>query len=285
MSNDLTGKTCVLTGATNGIGLVTARELAARGAELFLVCRDRNKGQRVAEEIKENTGNERITLLVGDLSSLADVRQVAQSFVEQDKPLHLLLNNAGVFNIKRHLTVDGHEEMFAVNHLAHFLLTNLLLDQMKAAAPARIVNVASGAHMLVRGINFEDLSFEIGFRALKVYSHSKLANLLFNRQLAKRLEADRIAANAVDPGEVGTGLGSQNGWIGKLLQPAMKLFLQSPERGARTSIYACTSPQLNGVTGNFYRNCKAHTPKPWAADDNAAEQLWTISANLTDSEI
>ena len=157
----MSGKTCVVTGATSGIGQVAALALADMGAELFLVCRSRTKGEWTAADILDQTGNDKVTLLIGDLSSLADVRQIANSFLEHDKPLHLLLNNAGVVNLKRKITEDQFEEMFAVNHLAHFLLTNLLLDRLRASAPARIVNIASGAHMLVKGINFEDASYTI----------------------------------------------------------------------------------------------------------------------------
>ncbi|MEO9459112.1 MAG: SDR family oxidoreductase [Lentilitoribacter sp.] len=251
------------------------------GAEVHLVCRNQSKGESIVADIIAETGNDRIRLLTGDLSSLSDVHQIAQSFLEQDRPLHVLLNNAGIFNMKRVLSAEGHEEMFAVNHLAHFLLTNLLLDRMKATKAARVVNVASGAHKLVKEINFEDLNFETGFRALKVYSHSKLANILFTIELARRLKGEDVTANAVDPGKVGTGLGSQNGWIGKMLQPLMKLTLQTPEHGAKTSTYACVSPELEGITGQYYRNCKVYAPKPWATDDVAAQQLWDVSAKLT----
>jgi NAD(P)-dependent dehydrogenase (short-subunit alcohol dehydrogenase family) len=280
--DNLSNKVCMVTGATSGIGQVAARTLAGMGTELYLVCRNRVKGERTAADILARTGNDRVTLLLGDLSSLADVRHVAQSFLERDKPLHLLLNNAGVFNFKREITIDGYEEMFAVNHLAHFLLTNLLLDRIKASAPARIVNVASGAHMLVKGINFADLNFNADFRALKVYSHSKLANVLFNMELAKRTDASGVTANAVHPGTVATGLGLQNGWLGKLLQLIMKPFLQSSEKGAKTSIYACVSSDLDGVTGRYFEDCREEQPRSWATDDAAAQRLWEVSAKLTD---
>ena len=282
IKNNLTDTVCMVTGATGGMGQVAALALAETGAELYLVCRNRAKGERTAADILDRTGNERVTLLIGDLSSLADVRHVAQSFLERDKPLHLLLNNAGVFNFKRAITTDGYEEMFAVNHLAHFLLTNLLLDRIKASAPARIINVASGGHMLVKGINFEDLNFNTGFRGLKVYCHSKLANILFNVELAKRAEGSGVIVNAVDPGDVATGLGSQNGRLGKLIQLMMKPFLQSAQKGAKTSIYACVSPDLDGVTGRYLKNCREHQPKPWATDGAAAKRLWEVSARLTD---
>lgn len=271
----------MVTGATSGIGQVTAHALAEMGAELFLVCRNRDKGEHTAAEIKNRTGNDRITLLIGDLASLAEVRHIAQSFLKHEKPLNILLNNAGVLNFKQQITVDGHEEMFAVNHLAHFLLTNLLLDQIRAGAPSRIVNVASGAHMLIKGINFDDLNFDENFRTLKVYGHSKLANILFNRELAKRMHDCGVTVNALHPGNIATGLGMQNGWVGKLLQPLMKPFLQSPEKGARTSIYACVSPELEGVTGRYFSHCQETQPKEWATSDETALQLWEISEKLS----
>ncbi len=270
----------MVTGASSGIGREAARALAGMGAELFLLCRDRSRGEATAKDITDDTGNSNISLLLGDLTSGADIRRIASTFLELNKPLHVLLNNAGLFNTTRVLTPGGQEEMFAVNHLAYFLLTSLLLDRLKASAPARIVNVASGAHVLVKGINFEDLTFEDGFSALKVYSHSKLANILFTRELARRLEGSGVTANAVHPGAIGTGLGAQNGWLGTLINTMMRLFLRSPARGAQTSIYACISPELDGMSGQYLENCKAKRPKPWAEDDAAAERLWEVSEGL-----
>jgi len=264
MSDELRNKVCMVTGASSGIGEVAAMAFADMGAELFLLCRNPGKAERTKANIITQTGNERITLLIGDLSSLTEVRQLAQSFLDREKPLHVLLNNAGVVNLKREITADGHEEMFAVNHLAHFLLTNLLLDRIKQSAPARIVNVASEAHIMVRGINFENLNFEGTFSALKVYGHSKLANILFNRELAKLVEGTGITANAIHPGTVATGLGLQNGRLGKVINVLMKVFLQSPSKGARTSVYACVSPELEGVTGRYFAACREKQPKPWA---------------------
>ncbi len=281
VKGDLSDKVCMVTGATSGIGQIAAQALAEMDAELFLVCRNRVKGERTLADIVAHTGNNRITLLIGDLSSLAGVHHVAQSFLERDKPLHLLLNNAGVLNLKRAITVDGYEEMFAVNHLAYFLLTNLLLDRLKASAPGRIVNVSSEAHMYIKGINFDDLNFNEGFRAIKVYGHSKLANILFTRELAKQLEGTEITANSVHPGAVGTGLGSQNGWFGKLANRLMRLFLEAPEKGAQALIYACVSPELDGLTGRYFEACREQQPKPWAMDDAAAQRLWEVSIELT----
>lgn len=281
MSYELENKVCMVTGATSGIGEVAAEAFAEMGAELFLVCRNQAKGEQTKSNIIQRTGNESVTLLVGDLSSLDEVRQIAHSFLDYEKPLHVLLNNAGIVNLKREVTEDGHEAMFAVNHLAHFLLTNLLLDRIRESAPARIVNVASEAHIMVKGINFEDLSHAEGFSAMKVYGHSKLANLLFNRELSKQIKGTGVTANAVHPGTVATGLGLQNGRLGKLINLLMKVFLQSPRKGARTSIYTSVSPDLEGVSGRYYAACREKQPKPWALDDAAAQRLWEDSLRLT----
>lgn len=271
-------KVCLITGATSGIGLVTARELAKLGMEIYLVCRNHHKAERVVKQIKNATGNDKLHLLMCDLSSLQQVRKLAQDFLKLNKPLDLLVNNAGVFNTSRKVTEDGYEEMFAVNHLAHFLLTNLILEKLRDSA--RIVNVASGAHILIKRMSFDDLGFEKGFKSLKVYSHSKLANLLFTHELAKKLEESNITVNAVDPGEVSTGLGQQNKGFGRILYWIMKPFIQTVEKGAKTSIYVCTSTDLKGVTGKYFRNCKEKEPKPWAKDDESAQKLWVRSLEM-----
>ncbi|MHA7058853.1 SDR family oxidoreductase [Aquimarina sp. M1] len=276
--NALNNKTVLITGATNGIGLVTTHELAKFGMEVYLICRHQSKGEQIIEEIKNITGNNKLHLLVCNLSSLEQVRKTAQAFLKLDKPLDLLVNNAGVINTNRKLTEDGYEEMFTVNHLAHFLLTNLLLKKLSHSA--RIVNVASGAHTLVKEINFEDLNFTKGFKTLKVYSHSKLANILFTRELAKRLDGTEITVNAVDPGEVSTGLGRQNKGVSGIIYWILKPFIQTPQKGASTSIYVSTSQTLKGVTGKYFRNCKEKEPKPWAKDDKAAKRLWNVSLKM-----
>ncbi len=271
-------KTAIITGATNGIGLATTRELAKLGMEIYLVCRNQTKGEQVIQEIKNTIGNDKLHLLLCDLSSLSQVRKTAQDFIRLNKQLDLLVNNAGIINTKRRLTQDNYEEMFAVNHLAHFLLTNLLLVSMSDSA--RIVNIASGAHILIRGINFGDINFQKGFKMLKVYGHSKLANLLFSYELAKRLKNTKITVNAVDPGEVSTGLGQQNKGFSSILYWVMKPFIQSPEKGAYTSIYVATSSKLKGVTGKYFRDCKEKEPKPWAKNDEMANKLWTVSLKM-----
>lgn len=277
---NLKNKIGLITGATSGIGLASAKALAKMGAELYLIGRNAQKGEKVIEEIKSESGNRNIHLIIGDLSSLSDVNKIAQVFLSYNKPLHILLNNAGVYNSSRKLTIDSYEEMFAVNHLSHFLLTKLLLERIKSSGSSRIVNVASGAHMLIKEINFDDLNFNKDFKSLKVYSHSKLANLLFTYKLAKTLKNSNVTVNSVDPGEVGTNLGSQNGLFGKIISPLMKLFLQTPEKGAKTSIYMCSSTEVEGISGKNFRNCSEKQPKPWATNEVTAKKLWDISEEL-----
>jgi retinol dehydrogenase 12 len=275
-------KNCLITGATNGIGKVTAIAMAKAGFHLFLVARNADKAEKVKNEIIKLTGNTHIDLLIGDLASLADVRRVAAEFLAKKIPLHVLINNAGVMNIKREVTADGYEGMFGVNHLAPFLLTLLLLDNIKASAPARIVNVASDAHRFVSGLNFDDLQTEKPpFKAMKVYGASKLCNIYFTRILAKKLEGTQVTVNALHPGWVGTGLGGNNGWMGKIITTLQKPFARSPEKGAETSIYVALSEALDGVSGNYYFNCKEHKPSKAGRDDEAARRLWEISEKLT----
>ncbi len=279
--HSMRGKVCLITGATSGIGRASSLALAQKGASLILVARNKEKAAQLKQLVKMETGNEDVDLIVGDLSSQADIRRIAQTFIDSGKPLHVLLNNAGVVNMKRVLTVDGYEEMFAVNHLAYFLLTHLLLDRLKGNASARIVNVASGAHVFCKsGVNFDDINFEQGFSGIKVYGHSKLANILFTRQLAKKLEDSNVTVNCCHPGVVATGLGANNGVLGKLVMWLMKPFLRTPEQGAATSIYLASSVEVLG-SGNYYADCKSAKVKPWAEDAAAAEWLWEMSLEMT----
>lgn len=277
---DLTKRTCLVTGATNGIGRATARGLAEMGASVFLVARNPERAEQTVSEIATQTGNSKLTVLMGDLGKLSDVRRIAAEFLATDSPLHILVNNAAVVNTKRKLTEDGFEEMFAVNYLSHFLLTNLLLERIKASAPARIVHVASGGHALCRGIQFDDLSAETWFATFKTYGHSKLANMLFSRELARRLDGSGVTSNSLHPGAVSTGLGTQNAWYGKLAVALLRPFFRSPAKGAATSLHVATAPELADVSGKYFANCRETPPKPWALDDETATQLWNVSSDL-----
>jgi retinol dehydrogenase-12 len=278
---DLRGKTVLVTGATNGIGRASARALARMGAKLFLVARDAGRAEETRAEIARETSGADVRILLADLASQAAVRRVAAEFLATGEPLHVLLNNAGVMQLSRSETIDGIETTFAVNHLAYFLLTNLLLERIRASAPARIVNVASDAHRMGGALDFDDLGAAKRFSAMGVYGRSKLANVLFTRELARRLAGSGVTVNAVHPGVVRTGLGQNNDApILKLLTNLARPFFRSPDRGAETSVWACTAPELDGVTGRYFADCREQQPHANALDDDAARRLWNASAKL-----
>jgi NAD(P)-dependent dehydrogenase (short-subunit alcohol dehydrogenase family) len=274
------GKTVLITGATSGIGRSTARELARLGATLFMTCRDRKRGEEAIAEIGDATGNRDLHLLVGDLASQADIRRVATEFLTTGRPLHVLLNNAGVVNLNHELTGDGIETVFAVNHLAYFLLTLLLLDRLKESAPARIVNVASDAHKFGK-LDFDDLGGERRYRWTQSYGQSKLANILFTRELARRLEGTGVTVNCLHPGAVATGLGKNNGAWAQRLIGFLGVFFRTPDRGAETSIFLANSPNVEGVSGKYFSNCKERRPSAAASNDEDARRLWKVSAEMT----
>ena len=263
---DITGKHIVITGATAGIGQSSAHTLAQQGADLTLLCRNLEKGAAVAADIIAAGGSEP-KLIEMDMASLASVRSAAQAVLAPGRPVDILLNNAGVVNTARKLTVDGFEETLAVNHFAPFLLTGLLLPNMLEVPGARIVNVASAAHEFVRNMGFDDMQAEQGFKTFREYGRSKLANILFTRSLATRLEGESITVNCLHPGAVATSLGAQNkGLVARLLPALLRPFFRTADKGAQTSIYLCTSDEV--------ANCKQKQPRPRARDDDAAQRLW-----------
>tara|TARA_R110001592_G_scaffold1874_15_gene11438 strand:- start:1350 stop:2204 length:855 start_codon:yes stop_codon:yes gene_type:complete len=272
-------KVCLITGATSGIGQATALALAAQGAELFVVCRNAQKGEALLSEISSRYPGCVVTLLLADLGCLADIRRVAQQFLDTGKPLHLLMNNAGVVNTHRKLSSDGIEETFAVNHLAYVLLTELLRERIVQSAPARIVSVASAAYLFVKGVQFDDLEFvNTPYKTFKVYGHSKLCNILWTRHLAKQLDGTGVTVNCVHPGPVNTGLGHQDhAMIGKIIGLILKPFFRTPTQGAATSIFVATSPSLDTVSGEYFSDSKVKPVKAWAKDDDSAERLWQVS--------
>jgi retinol dehydrogenase-12 len=279
--NELAGKTCVVTGATNGIGRVSARALAKLGAKLFLVARDPQRAEETCAEIARETPRADVRIILADLSSQAEVRRAAADFLATGEPLHVLLNNAGVTQLTRSETVDGIETTFAVNHLAYYLFTRLLLERIRASAPARIVNVASDAHRFGGPLDFDDLGSAKKFSWMAVYGRSKLANILFTRELARRLEGTGVTVNALHPGAVRTGLGMNNDApFMKLLVALARPFMRSPERGAETSIWACSAPELAKVTGRYFSDRREREPNAIAQDDAAASRLWDVSARL-----
>jgi NAD(P)-dependent dehydrogenase (short-subunit alcohol dehydrogenase family) len=279
---DLSGKLCMVTGATSGIGKAAATELARMGATLVLVARDAGRAERAVKEIADASGNRDLEVMLADLSSQDQVRRLARDFLATGKPLHVLLNNAGVLMFRREETVDGIETTFAVNHLAYFLLTNLLLEHLTASAPARIVNVASDAHVYARGrLDFGDVESHRRYRPMQVYGRSKLANILFTRELARRLEGTGVTANALHPGFVGSNFARNNGLLASVGMLLARPFARSPQKGAETAVYLCSSPEVEGVSGEYFFDEKQRWPKRYAQNDDDARRLWEVSERLT----
>lgn len=277
----LRGKTCLITGATNGIGRSSAFGLAERGAKLILLCRNAQRADRTRAEIAARTGNSDVEILLADLASQLEIRRAAAQFLATGAPLHVLLNNAGVMQTERSETVDGIETTFAVNHLAPFLLTNLLLGRIVESGPARIVNVSSEAHKLGGRLDFADLGARQRYSGMAVYGRSKLANLYFTSELARRLAGTGVTVNALHPGAVRSELGQNNDApILKLLAGLARPFLRSPERGAETSIWLCSARDLDGVTGRYYSDRTERKAHRRAYDEAAARRLWDESAKL-----
>ena len=272
---DMHDKICIVTGSTSGIGKATALGLAKLGATVVMVARDKDRGEAARSEIQAKSGNGSVDLLMADLASQASIHQLVQDFRQKYSRLDVLVNNAGISPTKRTLTVDGVEKTFAVNVLAYFLLANLLFDVLKASAPSRIVNVASAAHS---PINFDDLQHEKHFGWMDVYSQSKFATILFTYELAKRLEGTGVTANCLHPGVIGTNLMRElppiAGWF-------MKLFFSSPEKGAETSIYLASSPEVEGVSGRYFIKRKEARSSKETYDEAAQQRLWQICVKLT----
>ncbi|MGH2478680.1 MAG: SDR family oxidoreductase, partial [Ktedonobacteraceae bacterium] len=245
------GKVCLVTGSNSGIGIVTARELARMGATVVMLCRNRAKGEAAQAEIKAATGNQNVDLIVADLASQDDVRRAATEFTQKYKQLHVLVHNAGGVNSVRKTTPDGLEATFAINHLAPFLLTELLLDTLKASAPARVIAVSSAAHVSGK-IDFEDLQGEKRYSLWKAYGQSKLAMVLFTYELANQLKDTGVTVNALHPGVIASnfdsGLDGVMRWGWKMMKP----FISNAEQGAQTTLYLATSPAVEGVTGKYF---------------------------------
>jgi NAD(P)-dependent dehydrogenase (short-subunit alcohol dehydrogenase family) len=282
-TGELGGKVCIVTGATSGIGKVTAQALAQKGATVIVVARDRRRGEITVNEIRANTGNASVCLMVADLSSQVSVRQLAHDFQQQYERLDVLVNNAGAFNMRRTLTADGLETTFATNHLGAFLLTNLLLDRLKASAPSRIINVSSRASESGK-IDFDDLQGEKSYSGSRAYAQSKLANILFTVAMAKRLQGTGVTVNALHPGMVATNFGQNNAFVWRIIFRLVYLFAGiSAEKGAETQVYLATAPEVANVTGHYFDKKKPVEPNPIAKDHATAERLWAISEQLVGS--
>ena len=275
----MSGTVCMVTGATAGIGLVTARELAAKGARVVAVGRDEQKGKRVVSQIQRETGNPEVDLMLADLSLMAQVRRLAERFRNSYSRLDVLVNNAGGSFIRRRETEEGLELTFALNYLSPFLLTNLLLDTLKSSALARIVNVASDMHRSAE-LRFEDLQLERGYNIRRAYAESKLALVTFTFHLARCLEGTGVTSNALHPGFVATEIWEKAGFPVNVLAPLIKLFGASPEEGAETVVYLAASPEVSDTTGEYFVDKEVVHAARAAYDEETGRRLWEASESL-----
>lgn len=279
-NRNMVGKTVLVTGASGGIGLATALGLAQKGARVAITGRDRERVLAAADTIRRG-GAEASDVFVADLSSQSEVRRLAAEVVERLPPLDVLVNNVGGYWHTRHLTVDGLERTFALNHLAPFLLTNLLLDRLGRSPAARVVTVSSNAQAMGR-IDFDDLQGSKAYSGARAYNQSKLANLLFTYELARRLHGTSVTANAVHPGVVNTSFGGEDpAPIQRILVPIMRPLMKSPARGAAASIHVASAPGLREATGQFFTAKGTKRSSPRSYDVVAAARLWRVSAQLT----
>ena len=280
MNENLENKVCLITGATNGIGEEAAKELNKMGAEIVFVARNEEKGEQLKAELKEATEKES-TMILANLSSQAEVKSAAEKFLSMEKPLDILLNNAGIMNRERNITEDGPEEVFSVNHLAYFTFTLMLIDKLKNTEGSRVVNVASGAHQFVKGMNFGDLQSEKVYKPMQVYGQSKLANILFTKSLANKLADHGVTVNCLHPGFVSTGIGSNNKGIWNILMSLARPFARNTDKGAETSVYLCSSPEVKDISGEYFVDCKIEKVSDAAKSSDQADKLWKISSELT----
>ncbi|XP_017846266.1 retinol dehydrogenase 12-like [Drosophila busckii] len=282
---DETGKVVIVTGSNTGIGKETARELARRGATVYMACRDEQRAEQARQEIIKDTKNENVRFLELDLASLDSVRKCVAVFKLQQDRLHILINNAGLGLGPRRLTKDGFEMQLGVNHMGPFLLTMLLVDLLKKSAPSRVVNVSSRVHAYGK-LKVDDLNSEKSYNETGAYNQSKLANILFTRELAKRLEGTGVTVNALHPGVVDTELYRnlkciQNDFGQHVVRPLMTPFVKTPKSGAQTTLYAALDPDLVNVTGLYFSDCKPKKVSAAAADEETAKFLWTESLKWT----
>jgi NAD(P)-dependent dehydrogenase (short-subunit alcohol dehydrogenase family) len=276
----MAGKVCLVTGGSGGIGFVTARALAGRGATTLIIARDPSRGQAAAAAIREAAGHERVRFLAADLADQSQLRAAAAEVLREHARIDVLVNNAGGLFGRRSVTADGIERTFALNHLSYFLMTHLLLPALQRAAPARIVNVASAAHKSVT-LDFNDLQGEEHYDRWIAYKRSKLANVMFTYELARRIEGSGVTANALHPGFVATEIGTRHGFVPGLLWGLGTLAAVSPEEGAKTSIYLASSPEVAGVSGRYFSRGREKRSSEASYDRDASLRLWDVSINLT----
>ena len=275
----MNGKVCLVTGATDGIGKVSARVLAELGAKVIIVGRNPEKSAIVLAELRSISGNENIDLLMADLAVMQEVRDLAEQVISRYDRIDVLLNNAGGYFTKHEITSDGLEMTFALNHMSYFLLTNKLMELLKYSAPARIVNVSSNAHYGV-DMEFENLNGEQEYKAWKAYQKSKLANVLFTYELLKKVPGN-ITVNCLHPGFVATNFGHNNGgFFGPVLKIAQRISAIDPEEGAKTSIFLCSAPEVKGFSGKYFYKCQPKTSSRESRNMDTGKRLWQISSDI-----
>jgi NAD(P)-dependent dehydrogenase (short-subunit alcohol dehydrogenase family) len=280
----LQGKTVMVTGANRGLGYEAARRFAEQGARLYLVCRDRGRGEGAAREIRAQTGNRDVDVLAADLGSQAQIRRVADEFLATSEPLHVLCNNAGgVFGLRREVSEDGIEMTFALNHLAPFALTLLLLPRLRRHAPARVVNVASDAYKDAKGrFDFDDFNAETSYRPIRQYGRAKLASILFTRELARRLRGSGVTANAATPPRTSaTGFAHNVHPLAKIAMKAAAPFLLAPRKAVAPIVHLCSSPEVDGMSGTYWSGLARPALTDAATNDDDARRLWELSEALT----
>ena len=281
LRDDMSGAVCVVTGANSGIGYATARDLAREGAKVVMVCRDMTRGEIARMGIAEEAGSKLPDLLLCDYADLTCVHDVAKEIKESYGAVDVLVNNAGMISSEHLKTVDGHDLTFQVNHLAPFLLTNLLLDRLEAARAARVVTVSSGAHEFMRhGMDFDDIELDERWSPFRAYASSKLANVLFAYELCARLGGTNVTSNAVHPGSVQSGFGrTLRGGFGGVIRLAQP-FLRSPEKGAQTLVYLATAAEIAGISGGYFHDMRPVASSKASMDAEAGRRLWKISAEM-----
>jgi len=280
---DVKNKNILITGATSGIGRESALALAKMGANITFIARNKLKAENLLTDINK-ISNGQNSFIIADLSSQEDIKTASEKYLDKNISLDVLLNNAGLINFKRNETIDGFEETFAINHLAYFSLTNLLLDKIKESNSARIVNVSSAAHQFVKRMNFNDIHSKKSYKPFQVYGYTKLANILFTKKLSSMLENKKITVNCLHPGVVGTSFGQNNSNnLNKVLSFIAKPFMRTSEKGAETSIYLCSSPDVSDISGQYFYNCKVTKTSKWAQSKEDADKLWDLSEKMTRS--
>ncbi len=277
---NISDKTVLITGANSGLGKAAALGLAGQGAHVVMACRNRKRGEKARAEIVKATGSQRVDLIVADLSTTTGVRGLADEFRSSHERLDVLMNNAAILTGTRHVTAEGHELQFFVNHLAYFMLTHLLLDMLTANAPSRIINLTSTAHSSGT-IDFNDIQYEKHYKGYKAYARTKLMNMVFTYELARRLEGSGVTANCVHPGVIHTNLLRNFSFVLNAMFSLLRVFFKNPGEGAQTPIYLAASPEVSDVTGKYFKYCRTLGSSEESNDPDVQRRLWKVSESLT----